>query len=145
MKIMKQRILYALAQILVVTVCAVLIPEGALLVDKLTGEPEPAIFGWGGVFVLILIYAAMSAAVSALILGTNAFLAKHRSRSQTILAIIVGILHGFVFLLSFESSLQRALAAPIAVSVIVVVVFVIHLVRMKQNKCLHVTSHTRRT
>jgi hypothetical protein len=132
---MRKRILYALAQILLVVACAVLVPAGAVIVLKLTGTQEPEMFGWGGVLLLILVYSPMSAALSALVLGTGAMLNHTRTTGQTVMAILIGILHGFVFLLAAISPWVM-LASAAAVSVLILVLTTIHLTRRKQNKAL---------
>ena len=132
---MRKRVLYALAQVLLVIACAVLIPVGAVLALKLTGAQEPEMFGWIGIMLLILVYSPMTAAVSALVLGTGTMLDQARTTGQTVMAILIGILHGFVFLLA-AVSFAVMIASAVAVSVIVLVLTTIHLIRRKQNKVL---------
>ena len=132
---MRKRVLYALAQVLLVIACAVLIPAGAVLALKLTGAQEPEMFGWIGIMLLILVYSPMTAAVSALVLGTGTMLDHARTTGQTVMAILIGILHGFVFLLA-AVSFAVMIASAVAVSVIVLVLTTIHLIRRKQNKVL---------
>ena len=132
---MRKRILYALAQVLLVIACAVLIPAGAVLALKLTGAQEPEMFGWIGIMLLILVYSPMTAAVSALVLGTGTMLDHARTTGQTVMAILIGILHGFVFLLA-AVSFAVMIASAVAASVIVLVLTTIHLIRRKQNKVL---------
>ena len=132
---MRKRVLYALAQVLLVIACAVLIPVGAVLALKLTGAQEPEMFGWIGIMLLILVYSPMTAAVSALVLGTGTVLDHARTTGQTVMAILIGILHGFVFLLA-AVSFAVMIASAVAVSVIVLVLTTIHLLRRKQNKVL---------
>jgi len=132
---MRKRVLYALAQVLLVIACAVLIPVGAVLALKLTGAQEPEMFGWIGIMLLILVYSPMTAAVSALVLGTGTMLDHARTTGQTVMAILIGILHGFVFLLA-AVSFAVMIASAVAVSVIVLVLTTIHLIRRKQNKVL---------
>ena len=132
---MRKRVLYALAQVLLVIACAVLIPVGAVLALKLTGAQEPEMFGWIGIMLLILVYSPMTAAVSAPVLGTGTMLDHARTTGQTVMAILIGILHGFVFLLA-AVSFAVMIASAVAVSVIVLVLTTIHLIRRKQNKVL---------
>ena len=135
---MKKRILYALTQILLVVGCAVLVPAGAVIVLKLTGGQEPEMIGWVGVLLLILIFSPMSAALSAIVLGTGAILNPTRTIEQTVMAIVIGILHGCIFLFA-AISLPFMLASAAAVSLITIVLTTIHLVRGKQNNQIHTT------
>jgi hypothetical protein len=132
---MIKRILYGLAQMLLVIAFAMLIPAGAVLALKLSGAQEPEMVGWVGVLLLVLIYSPMSAAVSALILGTVAMLIPARTAGQIIMAIMSGILHGAVFLLVVASP-PVMIAASIASSLLVLVMTTIHVARREQNSLL---------